>query len=61
MEIGFTTTSTSSQTLLPTFIGERVSVPEVDEGGEGLDAVALGQLWVLQLHHLDAVQVAVVI
>ena len=44
-----------------TVVSERVSIPEVDQGGEGLDAVALGQLRVLQLHHLDAVQVALVI
>ena len=46
---------------VPTVVGEGVPVAEVDEGGERLDAVALGQLWVLQLHHLDAVQVALVV
>ena len=46
---------------LPTVVGEGVPVSEVDEGGERLDAVALGQLRVLQLHHLDAVQVALVV
>ena len=46
---------------VPTVVGEGVPVAEVDEGGERLDAVALGQLWVLQLHHLDAVHVTLVI
>ena len=47
--------------IMPTVVGEGVPVAEVDEGGERLDAVALGQLRVLQLHHMDAVQVALVV
>ena len=41
--------------------GQWVSVPEVDQGWEGLDAVALGQHRILELDHLDSKPVALVI
>ena len=44
-----------------TVVCQRVAIPEVDEGGEGLDAVSLGQLGVLELDHLDPVVVTLVV
>ena len=44
-----------------TVVSERVPVAEVDERRERLDAVPFGELRVLQFHHVDAVQVALII
>ena len=45
----------------PTFIDERVSIAEVDQRRQRLDAVPLGQLRVLDLDHVDAVEIALVV
>lgn len=47
--------------IILTVKDERVAIPEVDEGRESLDAIPLGQLGILDLHHVDAVHVTLVI
>ena len=44
-----------------TLVEEGIAVAEVDDGREGFDAVAFGHLRVLDLDHLDAEQVALVV
>lgn len=45
----------------PTVKDKRVAIPEVDEGWKSLDAVAFGQLGVLNLDHVDSICVTLII
>ncbi|MPC15054.1 hypothetical protein E2C01_007837 [Portunus trituberculatus] len=47
--------------LLLTIKDKRVAIPEVDEGRKGLDAITFSQLSILDLHHVDAVHVTLII
>ena len=44
-----------------TFVEQRISVAEVYDGRERLDSVAFGHLRVLDLDHLDAEEIALVV
>lgn len=45
----------------PTFKQQRVAVTEVDQSGKSLDGISLGQLRVLNLHHVDAEHITFII
>ena len=44
-----------------TVVEQWISIAEVNQSREGLDAVALGQLRILNFHHLNTKQVAFIV